>query len=480
MIDDNKIDAKIELVDSYLGKSEWNERAREYLYFIRRNDTSKVQGNYDFPAVEVTGIRNIIDDVVNSLSLYVWRGNEKMFEIVSKEDDKVMYTDISDEIQNKINEPKANFVPTLQKVIRDWMEYGMGSCMYIDEKKKGLFFKSINPINLSISFDSYQRPDEFFYKSQYRKLKEFGEGFDNIDLLYHWKKEEREWEYKEYEKKEEDENYSEINKSSESNQSIFVVRYNTTSDCMLAKGKGLLMLDTLKLINNIYESLCDVASQKLNKVVLMDEKTAMSLNQLGQTFNNQHMKIDLPLATVRNEQGNLLTVLDNNATPQLAQWLFELTSAVIQQTFSINRLLSVQQKQMTATEVSHRADLDQKYIDFATQTFKNEFLDVLVRNLMMKYRKDFAENIDDLKISWLDNNNKVLVNERLQEINVAIDILSKLKTFGQQFQIDTTEAEQEIISKTNFSSLASTSQPATGEFIRSLQQNLMQTGGDDV
>ena len=102
MIDDNKIDAKIELVDSYLGKSEWNERAREYLYFIRRNDTSKVQGNYDFPAVEVTGIRNIIDDVVNSLSLYVWRGNEKMFEIVSKEDDKVMYTDISDEIQNKI------------------------------------------------------------------------------------------------------------------------------------------------------------------------------------------------------------------------------------------------------------------------------------------------------------------------------------------------------------------------------------------
>jgi len=459
----SKLEDRISTLNNYIDKDDWNTKAQEYIDFIRRN-TLSTSGNYDYPGLEVTGIRNIIDDVVNSLSLYIWRGNEKMFEIVHKENENNVLKEVSNKIQDLINEPRSNFVPTLQKVIRDWMEFGMGSCMYFEEGKKELFFKSINPLKLSVSFDSYERPDEFFLQKEFRKMKDTGRESDDISLLYHWIKKDKKWQYSEYEKTAEEKEYNRKTKQEHDKQSLFIVRYNTTSDCMLAKGKGLLMLSTLKLINNIYENLCDVGSQKINKVILLDESTAMSLNKLGQTFSDQCTPISLPIATVRTE-GKLLSVLDNNSAPQLAQWLYEITTAIVQQTFSINRLLSVQQKQMTATEVNHRAELDQKYIDFATQTFKNEFLDILVRNLMYLFKKEFEGKPEDYKIIWSDNNNKILVNERLQEINAAIETLGRLKTLGQNFNMNTEQAEEEVSRLTDFASIASTQESAAGTFL---------------
>lgn len=462
-----KIEDKIAQNNSFLCKNTWNTKAREYIDYIRRNGIDNI-GCYDYPAIEVTGIRNLIDDVVNSLSLYIWRGGEKMFEIVKSDDSTIVLSDIASQIQNRINDHRANFVSELQKVIRDWLELGMGAMlMHVEDKQ--LFFKALNPVNVTFKDDEYGKLQEVFY--------EFDNFLDDndkeIDKLIGWIKEKNAWKHYDYERYSLSQKYIEKSVKKQDSQRIFIVRANSTSDTPLARGKGLLMLDTLKLINNIYESLCDVASQKVNKALLIDEKTAMSIKALGQTYNNMHHKIQMPIFTVDSPSGSLLTVLDNTTAPQLAQWLYTITSSTVQQTFSINRLLSVQTKEMTATEVNYRASLDQKYIDFATQTFKNDFLDILIRNMMSEYKYDGQAN--DYRIVWQDQENKIALNERLQEINATVDLLAKLIQFGQQARMNVQPLVDEITAKTNFTSLSqATDESVTNELLQGFQQALAQ------
>lgn len=466
----------LDLLDNKIRKSYFNDKCIDYVQFIRRNESWGLDRGYDYPSIETIGVRNIIDDVVNSLSLYIWRGNDKMFDIVSKNNPDVNLTELSNFIQNKLNDATANFVPALQEMLRDWIEFGSGFICY-NEKKKGMpRFKSLPPYLITIDFDEWDEIKNFYLREKWNR------DVDDEVLILAWEKNEKNnlWAYKKYKFNENDDLITEFSYK-DMNQQIFGVMGNTTSDTPFAMGKGLLMLDLFKLINNIFEALSDSASNKIDKALILDETTALSLKQLGQTVNSQTHKIEFPIYTIKS-QGEVITTLDNRADPALAQWLFQITTAVVQQTFSINRLLATQDREMTATEVNYRASLDQKYIDFAVKTFKTQFLDILVKNMMLDARKEdkdlyyFDGEIEDYRIVWGDKETKAVVNERLQEMSVAMDLIMKLTQFGQATNIDVSSAIKEVATKTSFVSTASTQETITSDFLNNLANNQSNLG----
>lgn len=478
-----KIEERFNKLNSICGKNEFNINASSYSTLVRGIDIKDSMQFSDkapvLPGIEVLGVRNVVSDMTRELSLYNWTSEERMFDfqdIMSLKGEKDEdLSKFSYFIQTVIDKRGNGFSSALEQMCRDWLELGIGVIVMSKKKKNSFKFTSIPPTLMTFGTDIYGDYNEVICK--------YSEG--NFEYLKSYKRNDEDvWSTKTYSKETMTDRdvFYELTEdvSNLTYQPIYIVKDQTLNGSLIPQGKGLSLLNLIIRLNNVYESLCDTASAKLGKAIIMS-KSYGSISR-DASNSNAEFQPSFPVYITDNEAAApFFHVLDNSADPRLAESIFSMGTSIVQQTFSINRLLTVDKREMTATEVRTRDSYDRRYINVGTRPIKDDFLEPLVWSLVKSVSQDYYENNADFaekfKIVWNDTNTRNVVNQRLGEISQTTGIMAQLVQLEAMLKqtnqnLDTKSVMSEVANLTGFTDVQTSAETPSSELLKIVSENI--------